>query len=310
MGSMPGEAATLDPRGLLSSTAETPILFEPVDDLIDLDPLSSEGEERDEGEPIVVVGKRLQDEAPASTAGTGSMTGYRRGDFFFTTGEQPVDADTPPTVTTIDPPADEAAIEIKVNVDPLTPEQAVVVQKFVASVKTALAAIKALDDDQKIRMNDGRVITGAELKDIVSRLDFVINPTGYDGYNNKEARGEAAWKNGNPQISLNMDVIERYSLWGDRGTNFLVLHEMGHLTSANRNADWDGRIPQSLIEVMASDIARAIAYEAKLELMPATGEVKYSTPDPIPFEWPNDEGGDGDGEGGGDGGGWQVDQPI
>lgn len=78
------------------------------------------------------------------------------------------------------------------------------------------------------------------------------------------------------------DNIQEYAASGNAGMNYLVLHETGHLTKANRDFDLlDSNSPGS-VEQMANDIARAIAHFAGIDKLANPG-FGYSTPDPLQF---------------------------
>jgi hypothetical protein len=301
-----GGAQFLDPQRLATmSSGGTGEILVPADDpvLPDSDPMFSEGGDDDSGEPIVVTGRKLTNDS--STGGATGGTVYYSENYTFTLSEPPLDSDSSndSDVTVVPAPADELVIEIRINVDPLTPEQEAVVQKFKTAVQDATKAIRGLADDERIQMSDGSVITGKELKELWAKTDFVINPD-TKLYDNGTTRGEAAYNDGNPQISFNIGTVDGYEDSGAAGLNFMVLHELGHLTAANRAFDANTSNPQSAVEQMANDIARAIAYDANIPILGPGPAITYGTQTPLVFETPTGDGGGGGGWGG------EYDQPI
>ena len=199
--------------------------------------------------------------------------------------------------------ADTDSIDVTVNIPPgdLTTEQKAAIEALKASVVAATAAINALPDTAKIVFPNGATITGAELKELWAKTDFVINPEGHQ-YLNGTDRGEA--DRSTSQISFNLDKLVDYYRADDTphtdnaGTNFLVLHELGHLTAANTTFDENANNPQTAVERMANDIARAIAHSAGLDFLSASETIDFSTLEPMTFTE-----GSGHGGGGGDSGG-------
>lgn len=262
-------------------------------------------------DPIIVIGTRDSGGGGGGGAG-GASYAYYYGGYTYSTGEPAVDGNTPtPTepVLLSAPPPDQSAIEIKVNIDPLTEAQKVLIEKFKVAVENATTAIRALDNEL-IQMKDGSIVLGSELKRLWALIDFVINPKGFNEYANGSTRGEADYMSGNPQVSFNIDIIDAYEDHGAAGLNFLLLHELGHSTSANRAFDGITSNPQIAVEEMANDIARAIAHDARIPILGAGPTITYSTEVPLVFGIPDGGDDDENGGGGGGSGGEYDDQPI
>ena len=264
----------------------------------------------DEGEPVLIVATPLSE-----GGGGGSSTGSAGFiSFWSPTGEDIIDSldeSTEPDTgggAEYDPDevdSDVNAIEVVVNINrPLSGEEIVALEALRDSIIRVNNAISALADNEMITLPNGSQVTGRELKEIWSKTDFVINDVGIE-YDNGSRRGEAEFSNGNPVISFNIDNVVNYNKHFESGTNYLVLHEVGHLTSANRAYDMLVNISQSLVEQMANDIASAIAYESSLDILPASSEIMYSSGTPLVFGVDEGSGG-----GTGGGGGWWTDQPI
>jgi hypothetical protein len=304
------------PYGMSESTHQVPGRADPFDELNNFNG-------RDDSASM----RLLSDEAPAKSPG------WTNGEFIDSNGNGQLDEDETIVVTGqrshqsneirwddggtaggdmlgggdgvyVAPASDADQIEIQINVHDLTLAQRQALTEFIAAIDRADHAINALADNAKLVLTiDGvtKEVTGAELKGLWANTDFVINPEGHI-YANETDRGEANWNFGNAIIGQNIDNIVNY--WGSQGENamnFLVLHELSHLTAANT---WANANSTSLnTEIMANDIARAIGASDGL----STGDPTYgySTGSPMTFaEAPPEEGGgSGPGSGGGGGGG-------
>ncbi len=136
----------------------------------------------------------------------------------------------------------------------LTPEEQAAVDAFAAKVSEIDTEIKALDDNEVVSTPYGD-LTGAEVKEIWAKTDFVINPAG-TLYDNGTTNGEANFNGGNPIASFNLDIVKAY---GDlaNGLNFLILHEVSHFfgpAQAFLNAVGGG----TALELFTNDLARAL----------------------------------------------------
>lgn len=241
----------------------------------DVDPVIIEGNGGSDGGDYSFDGN-----GDASSGGSGSPSG-------------PAPAPTP----------DGGAVEVIVRISrPLTAAEQKAVNDLRATVAQATTVINNLRDDDVITLSNGDQVTGRELKEIWANTDFTINEVNTP-YPNGTTRGQADYNGGNPEVSVNIDVVVGYNLL-DGGLEHMVLHELGHMTGAGResNAEMyqDGVVTEAervANERVANDIARAIANAGGLTVMdgPASG---YSTGGPLIFSSsPTGEGSAGDGHG-------------
>ncbi|MBV7257178.1 hypothetical protein KCG44_10330 [Pacificimonas sp. WHA3] len=163
--------------------------------------------------------------------------------------------------------------DVAVNIPNPTQTEQAAIDKLKADILKVGAAINALASNAQITLGDGTVVTGAELKAAWANTDFTVNPAQYNGYANRSGRGEADFNGGNPEISLNIDVIQAYQAH-QGGGNYLILHELGHFSENNNNY---------LSETEANDVARAIAATAGLSTYALA---TYSTGSPLTFTTP------------------------
>jgi len=169
-------------------------------------------------------------------------------------------------------PEDTASIQIKVKIDrPLEQSE----QKDLDDLKKAIIRVThgldKMPDNHILTMDDGGTVNGRELKQLWSKTDFVINEKEHQ-YGNGFRTGEANRNNGNPIISFNIDIIEKYKGVGAGGENHLVLHELSHMTEAGNSfyaelARSGGEYTKDEFnqnERYANDIARAIAHHCDI----------------------------------------------
>jgi len=208
-------------------------------------------------------------------------------------------------------PDDEDSIRVELNIDrPLTEEEQKALDDLNEAIIRITQAIDQIPDDAVLTMEGGRTVSGSELKQLWSKIDFEINEIG-TMYPNGLPTGQADYNNGNPFVSLNIDTVKGYNeLFG--GINFLPLHELAHMTNAARDyyqslysdgAYTNEEFAQN--ERFANDIARAIANYGNIDVLSGSN-VKYGyTPGGANlFVTPNSGGGgSGGGGGGGSGGG-------
>ncbi len=189
---------------------------------------------------------------------------------------------TPPT------PPDSASHDAKLNLThtPTAAEQRAI-DNLKARVVAVDTAIKGLSDDVIYTLADGRVATGAEIKVAWSKTDFTINENSHV-YANGGRYGEANWNNGNPEISYNIGALQGYDAFGVAGLNYLILHELSHMTEAQREAlaeaYSDGEYSEAerhAHELEANDLARALGETIGLNVVNTVGD-GYST-DPISY---------------------------
>jgi hypothetical protein len=158
---------------------------------------------------------------------------------------------------------DEAVIKIERTFDgPLSPLQSKALESLKIQIGRATEIVNSLPDTARVRLADGSVVTGAEMKALWAKVDFVINREGHT-YANNTARGEANFRDGDPVISFNIDQVVTYYTT-DKGLSFLIAHELGHMTAAGRDFNrmvWaDGVLTADenrLNEQIANDISRA-----------------------------------------------------
>ncbi|MGO1073412.1 hypothetical protein [Lysobacter sp. CA199] len=146
-----------------------------------------------------------------------------------------------------------------------------------ASIRDVTRTINGIPNEARMTLADGRTVSGEELRDMWSKTQFTLHHTGYNEYRNKSARGEADYNGGDPQIGYNIDNLTKYSRVPG-GMNYLVLHEIGHMTVAGRETNTDVHRDDTLTheenetnERLANDVARGIAHRGGLSILPATG---------------------------------------
>lgn len=228
-----------------------------------------------EPEPIVVTGARL-------SGGGLSWT---------QTGASGGPADDPMGDTIAPPPLDEGGaaapdereITITVQINrTLTPSEEQALQKLQETITAIDAAIRALASNAILVLPNGKTVTGADLKAIWAKIDFVINEN--EPYGNLSYRGEANVfgqdtqnvSANDYQISFNIhnQALDGYD-HREGGMNYLVAHELGHLTQW-----WT---PNFNNEQMANDIGRAILASAGLDYLGEPEGGGYSTQAPMQF---------------------------
>lgn len=185
------------------------------------------------------------------------------------------------------PPPDADSHDTTVNLDEstLTADEKQALADFKASVARADAWVKALPDNAQLRLDNGQIVTGAEVKAAWAKTDFVINPAGTN-YANNSYRGEADYNGGDPVVRINIDVLNGYNNHAG-GSDYLVLHEIAHLTADQRSNlssvtnDSDGytEADRTAHERMANDIARAVTTWNGGTVMANPGD-GYSTSNP------------------------------
>jgi hypothetical protein len=211
----------------------------------------------------------------------------------------------------------------KINADvdftrPLTDAEQDAVVALNTSIAQVTAAINAIGDNEKIPLVDpvtGTVIgdvTGAQLKDLWSKTDFVITE---DPANGGPSYGlsygipsgaQTTNNNGNPLMEVNINfLVSQSQIVG--GMNDYVLHELGH--NANDLYSWtvvNGPVldatERDINERMARAIALAVANDGQISVI-QNGEIPliFNAPPPPPPPPPPSGGGGGGGSGGWDG---------
>jgi hypothetical protein len=198
-------------------------------------------------------------------------------------------------------------VDVHLDESTLSADEKQALADFKASIARSDAWVKALPDDAQLTLDNGQVVTGLDVKAAWANTDFVVNPAGTN-YANNSHRGEADYNNGDPVVSVNIDVINGYNDSAG-GTDYLVLHEVAHLTDDQRSNlstvtnDSDGytETDRTNHERMANDIARAVAVYNGGTVMANPGD-SYSTSNPT-FQVPPPPAPPSGGGGGGAGGG-------
>ncbi|WP_420607364.1 hypothetical protein [Novosphingopyxis sp.] len=203
------------------------------------------------------------------------------------------------------PAADSDSHDVMVNFTrPLTADEQAALTDLQNSITKADTWINNIPDDATLTLQNGDVLTGAQLKSAWANTDFQINEVG-TSYQNGTTLGQADYNGGNPLVSYNIDTVNGYND-STGGTDYLVLHEISHLTSEQRTSyegyHSDGSYTENerhAHEQMANDIARAVAdYNHGTPLTnPGDG---YSAGHPT-FQMPSPPAGGGSGGSGGGG---------
>ncbi|AXA92728.1 hypothetical protein [Massilia sp. YMA4] len=170
-------------------------------------------------------------------------------------------------------PTDESAVRVDVKITrPLTADEQKAVDALVKSVQDTTNAVAAIPDNARVTLANGQSVTGAELKQIWAKTDIVVNEQGFT-YRNGTTRGEADYAGGNPQVSFNIDNLTGYAA-NPGGTNYLPLHELGHMTNAGRTENErlaNGQSTNDMNERVANDIAWAIASYSNMPILQNPG---------------------------------------
>ncbi|MBA4152607.1 MAG: hypothetical protein C0509_08600 [Acinetobacter sp.] len=121
---------------------------------------------------------------------------------------------------------------VLVNIDrPLTSLERAAIEHLSDRIKALDKAISSLDDRATYNLH-GQNVTGAEIKQLWAAADYVINEHGIQ-YSNGTSRGSADYNGGNPIVTFDIKIIsDYYQTYGDAGLNFLLAHELSHVTTA------------------------------------------------------------------------------
>lgn len=171
-------------------------------------------------------------------------------------------------------PTDKSAVHVDVKITrPLTALEQLNIDDLNIAIREMTFNIAAINDTATLTLFNGQTVTGAELKDLWAKTDFVVNDNN-TLYPNGTARSEADYNNGNPVISINLSLLGNYdALVG--GMNYLVRHELAHMTNAGRYENdryYSGQSTNELNERIANDIAWAIAGTVgHIEILPDSG---------------------------------------
>lgn len=211
---------------------------------------------------------------------------------------------------------DQESVHVDVNFGRnLTETEQKAVDALNDTIQEINKTLNHIPDNARITLSNGQTVTGQELKQIWAKTDIGVNDVGHR-YANNSYTSEANYNGGNPQVNVNINVLVNYNAVPG-GMNFFALHELGHMTEAGRNthmalnAGGMTAAEHQVNERLANDIARAIANNGGMPILPATGPQAptqggyspntpvFQTPAPAP---PPPSGGGGGGGGGGDGG--------
>ena len=186
-----------------------------------------------------------------------------------------------------------------------------VIKAFQQQVDAVRTQINAIPDDAKIQVRNAEnliigTITGAELKQVLARADFIIDPPGtvYNaGTPYANTQGQAIYNNGDPIIRFNFDTVNGYNALSG-GLNFLILHDLSYLAKVVRDYyeqlanNGYSAADRNAHETLTNDIARAIARESNVGIM---DNPQYGYRNLYDFTVPSSGGGTG-GRGGAGGG--------
>lgn len=217
--------------------------------------------------------------------------------------------------TTLDnpEPSDNASISVDVNISrTLSDVEKNAIEQLKTTVDQLTFWFDGIDNNATMQLSDGRSVSGSELKSIWSMTDFVVNDN--VTYGNGTTRSEADWNGGNPFIQMNLGQLVNY-VNHPGGMNYLILHELGHMTSAGRDMNssvWADGVytvdETNANEQYANDIARGIANSVGAAIVdnPTYGyggsNPTFTTPAPPPPAPPPPPPPSGGGGGGGGGG--------
>jgi hypothetical protein len=108
--------------------------------------------------------------------------------------------------------------------------------------------INALDDKKEIRLKDGTVITGAQVKEVWNNTTIELSEKPEESYENDGVGSNTVQYDSHGNFASALVEINgnRAYDWvtyaGDAGANMLLLHEIGHDVPAGlreRNRQWD-----------------------------------------------------------------------
>jgi hypothetical protein len=168
---------------------------------------------------------------------------------------------------------------------PLTESEQAAINKLRQVIDTAKARIDAMPENATLRLSDGKLVTGRELKDLMARLDIQIYDARAFGNNShlstdpvsgKVVGGEAVYNMGDPIIRLNIGGLEGYNR-NSGGVEYLLLHEVGHMVIAslgNLENIGPGGITaaeSAVHERLANDIARALGAFIGMPMLQSPG---------------------------------------
>lgn len=110
------------------------------------------------------------------------------------------------------------------------PESVAAAAQLAQVVRAVDEEIDKIPDARVFQLPDGRTITGAEIKAIWNAMSFNVT------HNVLYGPGRAG-ANVNGAVSINASAITGYAAHGSAGTNYLLLHEIAHVTPAGQAYD-------------------------------------------------------------------------
>lgn len=110
------------------------------------------------------------------------------------------------------------------------PESIAAAAQLAQVVRAVDEEIDKIPDTRVFQLPDGRTITGAEIKAIWNNMSFKVTHNVFYG----DGRAGA---NVNGVVSINAAAITGYAAHGAAGTNYLMLHEIAHVTPAGQAYD-------------------------------------------------------------------------
>jgi hypothetical protein len=172
-------------------------------------------------------------------------------------------------------PADSDVMDITINISrALTASETAALEALKATIAAITTAIAKLADNAIVTLPNGADVTGRELKAIWAVTDFVINDNNFTYPNG--GGGEANMSYGNPTVSFNIGYLDSYDGFSG-GMNYLVAHELGHLSQAGTSFYTD--------QLTANNIARALLNGGGLAYLANPG-YGYSATAPMQFSVP------------------------
>lgn len=184
-------------------------------------------------------------------------------------------------------PSDEAIHQVTTGVldHALTAPEQELITNLNNSIAKVGAWVANIPSNAYVLLENGDLVTGAEVKAAWAKTDFVVNKTGYvynAGTPQASTNSEARWNNGDPVVSINLNMLNDYNLH-DGGMDYLVLHEVAHLTPDQR-FDYTNKLNGGYTsaealshERMASDVARAVVLWNKGVVMDPKDATRYTT---------------------------------
>lgn len=162
-------------------------------------------------------------------------------------------------------PTDESEISIDIMIFRTpTASEIQAIANFRDAVSQATNAIESINDAARVQVSPGRFVTGAELKAIWAKMDFVIHDTGTNlgGGTTTGIAGDFASDQPTQYTLGYLDSMDDFP----GGSLFAMLHELGHMTQAGEDlwaaAYQDGHVDPTEMAAnqrLANNVAFAVA---------------------------------------------------